>query len=233
MSAIWDGGPTGATHRFVLIALADNANDDGECWPSVATISRKTGICVRSVRLSLRHLETEGWLKTQFSAARVGANKYQIIVLTPASHAPGIKCPPASHAEHPGITCRPPQASHAAEPSSITINEPSLFGEDAPKPKKQTRKCQMPVGWVPNDRNVQDAHSKQFSDEEIEIESEKFRDYHTAKASVFADWDAAWRTWLGNARKYAGSSGGGNSRIGSGTAAAFAAVAARNRSFSQ
>ena len=91
----------------------------------------------------------------------------------------------------------------------------------------------MPVGWVPNDRNVQDAHSKQFSDEEIEIESEKFRDYHTAKASVFADWDAAWRTWLGNARKYAGSSGGGNSRIGSGTAAAFAAVAARNRSFSQ
>ena len=104
-------------------------------------------------------------------------------------------------------------------------------------PKKQIRKCQMPVGWVPSDRNVQDAHSKQFSYEEIESEADKFRDYHTAKASVFADWDAAWRTWLGNARKYAPRNGAaGKPRRagdGAGTIDAFAAVAARYGSGAQ
>ena len=31
----------------------------------------------------------------------------------------------------------------------------------------------------------------------------KFRDYHIARASVMADWEAAWRTWVRNSRRYA------------------------------
>lgn len=226
MSAIWDGGPSGSTHRFVLIALADNANDDGECWPSIATISRKTGLCERSVRLALRHLEAEGWLQTEIGAARAGANRYRIH--TPAPHAPGIKCPPALHAAPPGITCPTPPASHAPEPSYITINEPSFFGDSEPKGKKQTRRCRLPDGWVPSERNVQDAYSKQFTDEEIKNEADKFRDHHAAKATVFADWDAGWRTWIGNARKF--SRGSISSPNSSALEIAFAARAARSPS---
>ena len=91
MSLIWDAGPQGSTKRFVLIALADNANDDGECWPSVATIARKTGICERAVRNAIRNLEVEGWLVTDISAGRKGANKYHIIT---APHAPRHQMPP-------------------------------------------------------------------------------------------------------------------------------------------
>lgn len=29
-----------------------------------------------------------------------------------------------------------------------------------------------------------------------------FRDYHAAHGSVLADWDAAWRTWVGNHERY-------------------------------
>jgi len=35
---------------------------------------------------------------------------------------------------------------------------------------------------------------------DVASELEKFRNYHLAKASVMADWQAAWRTWVGNAR---------------------------------
>lgn len=35
-----------------------------------------------------------------------------------------------------------------------------------------------------------------------EIELEGFRDYHVSKGSVFTDWDAAFRTWLRNARRF-------------------------------
>ena len=98
--------------------------------------------------------------------------------------------------------------------------------EATASPKKQRRRCRLPEGWIPSPRNIEDAYSQQFTDGEIENEGRKFRDYHHAKGTTFADWDAGWRTWVSNARKFAGDAG--NSRVGSGTAAAFAAVAARH-----
>jgi uncharacterized protein YdaU (DUF1376 family) len=75
--------------------------------------------------------------------------------------------------------------------------------------------------WVPSDKNIEDAEAQQFSAKEIHNEADKFRDYHLAKGTTFKDWDAGWRTWLGNARKFAAgrgvagvSQGGGYGRGG-------------------
>jgi uncharacterized protein YdaU (DUF1376 family) len=35
-----------------------------------------------------------------------------------------------------------------------------------------------------------------------------FSDHHTARGSVFKDWDAAWRTWCRNARRFSGGGSG-------------------------
>lgn len=45
--------------RIVAIALADRVNQDGHCWPSVADISRRTGLSGRMVQKHLRYLEEE------------------------------------------------------------------------------------------------------------------------------------------------------------------------------
>lgn len=37
---------------------------------------------------------------------------------------------------------------------------------------------------------------------DVDRETENFRDYHTARGSVFLDWGAAWRTWMRNAVKF-------------------------------
>jgi hypothetical protein len=42
------------------------------------------------------------------------------------------------------------------------------------------------------------------------LEADSFRDHHTAKGSTFIDWQAAFRTWLGNAKRFA--RGGGATR---------------------
>lgn len=201
MSAIWDGGPKGSTMRFVLIALADNANDDGECWPSVATVARKTGLCERAVRQALRQLEVGGWLKTKIGGGRGGANRY---VINPAQNAPGTTCPPAPNSPPPRHDVPPPPAPHAPEPSLNHQFEPSLFGEVTPKPKRRRPECELPQGWVPNERNISDAQDKGFSAKDIEDEADRFRNHHAAKGSRFRDWNAAWRTWIGNAVKFRG-----------------------------
>lgn len=62
MTKVWktDVGP--ATRRLVLLALADSANDDGVCWPSVETLARKAGCGVSSARRACQELEADGFL---------------------------------------------------------------------------------------------------------------------------------------------------------------------------
>ena len=78
MSAIWENGPDKPAERLLLLALADYAGDDGECWPAVSSLARKTGLSVRGVQQSLRRLEADGWLKTEVNAGRNGCNNYRI-----------------------------------------------------------------------------------------------------------------------------------------------------------
>lgn len=51
----WNSGT-----RMVAIALADRVNQDGQCWPSISDLSRRTGLSGRMVQKHLRYLEEEG-----------------------------------------------------------------------------------------------------------------------------------------------------------------------------
>jgi hypothetical protein len=50
------------TQKAVLISLADQANDQGSCWPSIATICVRTCFGERAVRNAVRWLEEQGLL---------------------------------------------------------------------------------------------------------------------------------------------------------------------------
>ena len=42
--------------KFVLVVLADAANDQGVCWPRVSTIARKVGVTSRTVQRAIQLL---------------------------------------------------------------------------------------------------------------------------------------------------------------------------------
>lgn len=53
------------TRRLVLLALADAVNERRQskgCWPSVATLMRKTGLSDRAIQKALIDLETAGYI---------------------------------------------------------------------------------------------------------------------------------------------------------------------------
>jgi len=49
--------------KLVLLALADNANDDGYCWPSQEVIADKSSMTTRNLRRVLAALEERGYIR--------------------------------------------------------------------------------------------------------------------------------------------------------------------------
>lgn len=78
MSMIWEHGPANQSERFVLLALADYANDEGECWPSVDGVAAKTCLSGRGVQKILARLEEAGWLEIDRGGGRKNCNLYRV-----------------------------------------------------------------------------------------------------------------------------------------------------------
>lgn len=73
------------------------------------------------------------------------------------------------------------------------------------KPTGQAkRRGKIPGDWKPRQEERQSADAKGL---DCDAEADQFRDHHTAKGEPMADWDAAFRTWLRNAVRFARSSG--------------------------
>lgn len=53
---------TQAVDKIVLLALADRADDEGHCWPGIASLSKKCGLSERSVQRSIQSLVEAGHL---------------------------------------------------------------------------------------------------------------------------------------------------------------------------
>lgn len=126
----------------------------------------------------------------------------------------------------------PEQCAEDAKPearSQIEKEEPDGSSKKPrDPPEKHRRAVSLPEGWVPSEKNILDAQSRNFTDEEIRHEAERFRDYHLAKGTTFKDWDAGWRTWLGNARSFGQASRSQANNPGRG-GSSIASIVARRR----
>ena len=103
MSQCWPVGGMSPAQKAVLISLADQANDDGYCWPSVKTISIRTCLSERAVQGAIRWLAAANILR---ASERSGTSTvYQI---TPAAYAPPQEMHPAANAPRGAADAPPP-----------------------------------------------------------------------------------------------------------------------------
>jgi hypothetical protein len=134
MTVAWRSDlPSG--RKLVLLSLCDNANDQGECYPSMATIAKRCGMSERAAQGHVVELQKVGILSR---VERHGRSTLYTInprrICTPAESAPpqNLHPTPADSAPHPAESA----PSVPAESAPITIIEPSLNHQYKHQPAK-------------------------------------------------------------------------------------------------
>jgi len=78
MSAVFECETMTSTQKLVALALADHCHDDGsEARPGMARLLRKTSLSERTIQITLKSLQSDGYLVIQRQSTAVTTNVYQ------------------------------------------------------------------------------------------------------------------------------------------------------------
>jgi DNA-binding transcriptional ArsR family regulator len=185
--------------KLVLLALCDNANHQGECYPSVEVIAHKCSMGQRTVQQHIGDLEAAGVLVRHFRRGRSTLYKIDLHHLGSPTDSAAVR---HSHPAPAVSASSPPQVSDVTSATSapITINEPSKD----PLPKRQVvRGTRLLATWTLPEPWAEWALQQHpaWTAQHVCLVAEKFRDHWTALAGqrgVKADWLATWRNWCRN-----------------------------------
>ena len=130
LSWVWENSTEKQEALLVHLALADFANDNGICFPSIETLAAKARITIRSTQRILRTLETRGHVETERNKGPGGVNLYHMAtgdIKTPRQNAtPDIKTP--RHQRHQGGDTSDTRGVTPATPRSVnrSVKDPSI-----------------------------------------------------------------------------------------------------------
>jgi hypothetical protein len=97
MTAVWDREDLSSTQKLVLLSLADWANDEGLCWPSIERVAKKSSLKKRAVQLAIRSLEEMQFIRREEVIGK--GNRYWIQIPMQQMH-PCTKDIPPVHQMH-------------------------------------------------------------------------------------------------------------------------------------
>lgn len=198
--------------KLVLIKLADNANDKGECWPSYQHIADQCECSKSAVRNHIDALEDMGLIKRE---NRVGVNNgkgntsnvyYLNLDVTPMPPKSTGVCheiaPPMPSDGTPPMPPDGTRTSHSFEPVTEpdSLSARGQFISEAAKRRigiSPNGEIPFPPAFKPSADHFAIASEKGIN---IETELLNFRDYHQARGTKLIDWSSAFRVWLRNAR---------------------------------
>lgn len=111
--------------KLVLIKLADNANDDGKCWPSYQNIADHCEMSKRSVMSHIKKLSEAGFLRIEHRFGDDGKNRsnFYYLTLDPSENI----SPPSENISPPPSENISLRTSHSIEP----VNESKHIVQNA------------------------------------------------------------------------------------------------------
>lgn len=200
MSAVWKLKDLADSEMLVLLAMADWADRDGVCWPSVAQLADKTNKGERTIQGAIKAIVGKGHL-TRVEVPGRGCR----YVVHPRSG-----CAPTPRKDRTPAAAAPPQGT-AETPAAAAPNTPvhTIPQKASPSSGKRKPPAKPDMTLVPDDfEPVMKAGTitaitvDGWPPGRLAEEREHFVDHHTTKATLSADWQASWRTWVKNSKKW-------------------------------
>lgn len=78
MSRVWDHSRHKGSALLLLLAIADNANEAGEAWPSIDTLAKKVRMTDRNVQMLVQRLVDSGELQVEPGGGKHHTNHYRV-----------------------------------------------------------------------------------------------------------------------------------------------------------
>jgi DNA-binding transcriptional ArsR family regulator len=176
--------------KLLLFAVASRVDDSGECWPSIATLRKDTGLAQRTVQYHLRSLANRGMVLREERRGATGVLRLRLCdPCITASPTDVQDADTKERAVHPPV--QDMHASSAAGAPEVTkelpINrhEPPSGDKLFTKPASQTRGSIGPAhaakaGWWTSRAGI-DAKGR-----ELQITPRPGEDYDEYKQRLFA-----------------------------------------------
>ncbi|WP_321799733.1 helix-turn-helix domain-containing protein [Burkholderia sp. BCC1988] len=148
MSQCWPLGGMSIAQKAVLISLADNANDQGVCWPSIPTIAKRVCASDRAVQNAIKWLELAGIV-----AANRTNGRHTSYTITPAAYSPpkdihpGTKCTGEGNA--PANTVHHTPAGDSGDPGTAFTPPPNEVPSNRQEPPMEPSGNRQPARRAP------------------------------------------------------------------------------------
>lgn len=172
--------------KWLLVTLANFADEHGVCWPSLNRLAADTELSRATILRKIEYLCERGLIRREQKPTKAG--KYNEYTL--------------SHCETPSITVIPPQCQGDTTPSITVIPKP-IRENQSEEPIIRARKRATPLPEeFPSEADIRWT-LKEHPNLSAWSERDKFRDYCAQHGKTYKDWSAAWRTWCRNATTWA------------------------------
>lgn len=146
ISYIWDKTDYKEGELLTALALADFANDEGECFPYIETIAKKARLSVRQIQKIIHNFEADSFLKVERFQGRGKKPKFHLQKVN--STTPFADRKKVNSATLKGELCDIEKVNSATFP--IYKDEPSL------EPSKEKREDAPDGAHAPREENESD-----------------------------------------------------------------------------
>lgn len=191
--------------KLVLIKLADNASDTGECWPSYQHIADQCEISRRSV---INHIDALCDARLLTKESRVGPQGKRSNVYVLTLDGAGVAHPEVQEIHQGGAGVAlggGAGAAHRISHSLDPVIDPKIppispQGERVAESSAPRRGTRLPNDWfLPAEWGRWASQEAGWPRERILLEAATFADYWQslpgAKATKL-DWEKTWRNWV-------------------------------------
>lgn len=203
-----------AADKLILLALAERHNTETRmAYPSTAWLVEFSSLDRKTVLKSLSRLQAQGLIID--SGNRVGATggvkAWRLAYDSEAVPKAGqVKRSRFSHEAVPFFPEAVPKTGQVSGPKNGIRNRDigTRMNQDGTGSARATKKrSALPKNFKPELTGKASEIVAAWPPSRLAHEMDAFRNYHLAKGSLMADWQAAFRTWIGNAEKWSKKNG--------------------------